>query len=278
MTADVATSTGDASCCVWCRGPIPEGKRRDAKTCKKACRQAHHRFVVATVAPAGVTPRGATDRPLRLAYADPPYPGLARRYYDCDEVDHVELVARLMRDYPDGWALSTSSNALQSVLAMCPKGVHVAGWFKGARSAKARKPLQSWEPLIVYGGRVRREVVDERRWDALLARGRPRSHPGRIIGMKPPAFSAWMFEQLGAEPGDTLDDLFPGSGAVARAWDVFVSRAAAATRRGRPRNASARSVTTPSRRAGVTRPVAHAGGTRRGGPPRQLDLLTEVPR
>jgi hypothetical protein len=31
----------------------------------------------------------------------------------------------------------------------------------------------------------------------------------------------WLFGILGAERGDTLDDLFPGSGAVSAAWAEF---------------------------------------------------------
>jgi hypothetical protein len=32
-----------------------------------------------------------------------------------------------------------------------------------------------------------------------------------------------MFRLLGATPVDVLDDLFPGSGAVSRAWSLYVS-------------------------------------------------------
>lgn len=48
--------------------------------------------------------------------------------------------------------------------------------------------------------------------------------PGRVIGAKPAAFCRWMFHLLGAQPGDTLHDLFPGSGAVTRAWATYTSR------------------------------------------------------
>ena len=47
--------------------------------------------------------------------------------------------------------------------------------------------------------------------------------PGRVIGAKPAAVCRWIFTLLGAAPGDTLDDLFPGSGAVGRAWAAFTS-------------------------------------------------------
>jgi hypothetical protein len=43
-----------------------------------------------------------------------------------------------------------------------------------------------------------------------------------VIGMKPPAFCAWVFDLLGAAPGDSLDDLFPGSGMVGRSWLWYV--------------------------------------------------------
>ena len=42
-----------------------------------------------------------------------------------------------------------------------------------------------------------------------------------MIGAKPPAVCRWIFGLLGAGPQDTLDDLFPGSGAVSRAWAAF---------------------------------------------------------
>jgi hypothetical protein len=41
--------------------------------------------------------------------------------------------------------------------------------------------------------------------------------------MKPPEFAIWRFASLCARPGDTLDDLYPGSGAVERAWALYAS-------------------------------------------------------
>jgi hypothetical protein len=38
---------------------------------------------------------------------------------------------------------------------------------------------------------------------------------------KPQAVCFWAFEVLGLEPDDVLDDLFPGSGAVGRAWEAW---------------------------------------------------------
>lgn len=64
--------------CSWCHQPIPTGARSDAETCSTSCRQARWRFTRGV----GPAPEGvAGGRVLRLAYADPPYPGLARKYY-----------------------------------------------------------------------------------------------------------------------------------------------------------------------------------------------------
>lgn len=236
--------------CSWCRGPIPQKARRDAVCCSVRCRQAKHRFV-RTV---GVATEAA-DRPLRLAYADPPYPGLSAKYYRSHqdyegEVDHADLIRHLCTY--DGWALSTSAAALPEVLALCPPGVRVAAWHRGARvNVRARRPLNAWEPVIYHGGRVVRHRGDAslerdatrrahqvRRvaqdlpdaslpTDSLIRIARPRTtDPNRVIGAKPPEFCRWVFDLLGALPGDQLQDLFPGSGAVARAWETYTVRAA----------------------------------------------------
>ena len=42
-----------------------------------------------------------------------------------------------------------------------------------------------------------------------------------FVGRKPPEFCYWLFEVLGLQRGDELVDLFPGSGAVQRAWQEW---------------------------------------------------------
>lgn len=46
------------------------------------------------------------------------------------------------------------------------------------------------------------------------------------MGAKPARFAFWLFDLLGALPGDELDDLYPGSGGIRRAWQLYTSRAA----------------------------------------------------
>ena len=215
--------------CWWCGGPIPVDARRDSKYCSTSHRQAGHRFF------RGRPARAAAQTPLRFAYADPPYPGKARRYYSrrpefAGEVDHRALIAQLVCDYPDGWALSTSAEALPAVLALCPDGVRVAAWLRGERPTVSYRPLTAWEPVIYSGGRPLRSGpdVDSRRVDALAYVARIRgTDRGRVIGSKPAAFCWWLFELLGALPGDELVDLFPGSGGVSRAWRAYTAQGGA---------------------------------------------------
>jgi hypothetical protein len=85
--------------------------------------------------------------------------------------------------------------------------------------------------VIYHGGRPldpsRSSATDTtRRVDSLVHGVTPMTTlPGRVIGAKPAAFSRWMFNLLGAQPGDTFEDLFPGSGAVTRAWTAFTASA-----------------------------------------------------
>ena len=152
---------------------------------------------------------------MRFAYADPPYPGQARKLYRCPEIDHRILINSLELEYPDGWALSTSSSALRSVLALCPDDVRIAAWVKPFASFKPGiNPAYTWEPVIWRGGRPRARGEDTARdhlaENITLQKG--------LCGAKPPAFNRWILELLGYRPGeDTLDDLFPGTGGMGRA-------------------------------------------------------------
>jgi hypothetical protein len=156
---------------------------------------------------------------MRIAYVDPPYIGQAKRHYsddpNCAEVDHQELIDRMCADYSDGWALSLSSPTLRIILPMCPEDVRVGAWTKPFCSFKPGvNPAYAWEPVIFRGGRKRgREVDTVRDWISC-----PITTQKGVHGAKPDAFCFWLFDLMGMEAGDELIDLFPGSGAVGRAW------------------------------------------------------------
>lgn len=205
--------------CTWCYLPVPIGARSDSKFCSTRCRQASHRFT------RDAQLRVAADCPMRIAYADPPYPGLSDYYIGhpdyAGEVDHAALLSSL-QEY-DAWALSTSARALPHICSLAValgSEIRIAAWVRGGRSARSRWPVSTWEPVVFAGGR---RLPDSARVDDSLTRiSRPRTTDNnRVIGAKPAAFCYWLFDLLDARPGDEFIDLFPGSGGVSRAWAVF---------------------------------------------------------
>ena len=164
-------------------------------------------------------------RTMRVAYADPPYPGCAHLYADhsdyAGEVDHKALV-REISTY-DGFILHTSAPALFDVLDMfvtleayVPR---VMAWVKPFAAFKRNVSVAyAWEPVLVKA--CRKPVVSERLtlrdWIAepiTLRRG--------LTGAKPEAVCRWAFEVCGMAPDDEMVDMFPGTGAVTEAWEAW---------------------------------------------------------
>jgi hypothetical protein len=159
---------------------------------------------------------------MRIAYADPPYIGCAHLYRGhpdyAGEVDHARLIARFQCDY-DGWILHAAAT-LESFAVLAPlirpTGARWMVWVKGFAAFKRNVPVAwAWEPVIVKPARkpvvskriVMRDWIQE---SITLRRG--------LTGAKPEAVCHWAFEMVAARPDDTLDDLFPGTGAVTKAW------------------------------------------------------------
>lgn len=185
-----------------------------------------------------------TEISKRFAYADPPYLGRGE-YYRAHHPDamswnkpetHQALIDRLQADFPDGWALSLSERSLRTILPMCPPEARVAAWctdrprFAG-RAVSVRK---HFEPVIFMGGRSYAEVGN-RAADFIVTKQEPLP-PGQpryamvkgdirsgktFLGRKPKAFALWIFNLLGLQAHDDFVDLFPGSGSIGRAYEIW---------------------------------------------------------
>lgn len=162
---------------------------------------------------------------MKLGYADPPYPGCADLYRDhpdyAGEVNHVALVEQLEDSFA-GWVLHTSATpAAIALLAplVVKTGARWGSWVKGFAAFKRNVSVAyAWEPVIIKA--ARKPVVSKRLvmrdWiecSITLKRG--------LTGAKPEAVCHWAFELLGARPDDQLEDLFPGTGAVSKAWATW---------------------------------------------------------
>lgn len=167
---------------------------------------------------------------MKFAYADPPYLGCGKLYaahhdealvWD-DPQAHADLVARLVDEYPDGWAISLHEPSLRQYLQWVPEEARVASWVKPFAVFKPNVTrAYTWEPVIFCGGRK-------------IPREKPtwRDHISECItlrkgltGAKPWAFCEWVLDGLGYEPGDQVDDLFPGTGIMG---EVVARRSSAA--------------------------------------------------
>jgi hypothetical protein len=165
---------------------------------------------------------------LRIGYADPPYPGCAHLYKDhpdyAGEVDHTDLFRRLAEF--DGWVLHTNSTTLDHVY-QCAREAGVDGyrtmaWVKPFAAFKRNVSVAyAWEPVLVKP--ARKPVVDESMvWRDWIAEGITMQRG--LTGAKPEAVCHWAFNVVGATPDDELEDLFPGTGAVTRAWDSWCAQ------------------------------------------------------
>lgn len=104
---------------------------------------------------------------------------------------------------------------------MCPADTRIGAWVKPFASFKPGvNPAYAWEPVLFRGGRKRgRDKPTIRDWVSVnitLKKG--------LTGAKPPDFCFWVFEILGAEPGDEFVDIFPGTGILTDCWNQFVNQ------------------------------------------------------
>lgn len=185
---------------------------------------------------------------MKLAYADPPYIGCAHLYKDhhdyAGEVDHVALIDRLESEF-DGWVLHASATP-HSMAVLAPlaamTGARWCSWVKGFAAYKRNVPVAyAWEPVLIR--EARKPVVSKRHisrdWiqcSITLKRG--------LTGAKPEAVCHWAFELMGARPEDELDDLFPGTGAVSKAWATWQGKFTLPGESNHTHSAPARALTT----------------------------------
>ena len=167
---------------------------------------------------------------MKAAYADPPYLGLAKEFYgdlhpDAAEYDdpmtHKRLIERLSDEY-DAWALSMATTTLQLMLPWCPKETRIGAWCKSFASFKLHVThAYAWEPVLFRFSRKR--TKEQGTWRDFIVE--PITMQRGFRGAKPEKVCFWIFEGLNILPGDEFHDMYPGSGAVTRAYEKWSNRA-----------------------------------------------------
>jgi hypothetical protein len=182
---------------------------------------------------------------VKLAIADPPYPPFigsggrknrASRWYgdkqrsktdrpadshpDASEWDeparHRKLLVDLQRDY-DGFAIATSADGIAAYGELPPE-VRLLAWVKPNAQPGAHRLRSNWEAVILYPPPGRRSNRGVGSIPDVLIASVPRAS---FRGAKPPEWVEWVLKAMSHDPAlDTVDDLFPGSGAVQAVLDA----------------------------------------------------------
>jgi hypothetical protein len=169
---------------------------------------------------------------VRFAYADPPYLGVAEKFYghlhaEAAEYDkpeaHQALIERLCSEF-DGWALSLHVPSLKTILGMCPDDVRIGAWVKPFASFKKNVTRAwAWEPIILWGGRpIPTTQNTARDWIEAPAIAESITLRRGFTGAKPASVARWIFDWLNMGPEDEFVDMFPGSGAVGEAYQAWL--------------------------------------------------------
>lgn len=181
---------------------------------------------------------------MKFAIADPPYLGRAHRWYgiggrakgmgkgkaddhpeaykwDAPEM-HLKLAADLMVEY-DGFAIACTPHSLSTYLSIIPthseNGIKLLSWVKPASMPTGSRITQSWEAVIVKVPKERKgRGTGKQMVDYLICRA-PRKG---FAGSKPIEWTNWVMDAMGVMDGDTVDDLFNGSGSVAAAIERYL--------------------------------------------------------
>lgn len=165
---------------------------------------------------------------MKFGYADPPYYKQGKRLYGSlhpeagiwdGKKSHIDLITKLMTEYPDGWAMSCNPADLRWLLPECPETIRVCAWAKTFHQIRPLCSIQyAWEPVLLYGGRsVAKRKPMVRDWIAAA-----RAMRKGLVGAKPDSFNVWVLDLLGFDPSqDTITELFPGTNGMAKVLQTY---------------------------------------------------------
>jgi hypothetical protein len=175
---------------------------------------------------------------MKFAIADPPYLGRSVRYYGAGgrggknkkQADnhpeahiwdyaetHKQLAQQLLKEY-DGFSIAMSVHSLSTYLEVLEteseNGIRVGVWHRPNAVPSGSRITNNWEPVVFKIPTSRKgRFTAAHTSDVLTCNVK---HNG-FTGSKPKDWVHWVIQVMGVAEGDTVDDLFHGSGAVAQA-------------------------------------------------------------
>lgn len=185
---------------------------------------------------------------MKLVIADPPYPpfvgtgGLknrASRWYGTGQrslkdipadrhagaaewdnpARHRQLMEELM-DIADGWAIATAPDGI-AAYGPLPIGTRIMAWVKPNATPGSHRIRNVWEPVLCFAAKGRRSNIGVGMVSDVFTANAPRGFKGE----KPEGWTHWILDALTYNPNlDTVHDMFPGSGSVARAVETYRQR------------------------------------------------------
>jgi hypothetical protein len=123
---------------------------------------------------------------------------------------HRALIERLCDEY-DGWAIATTPDSLGAYHPL-PISARVMAWTRTRPIPGGHRIVSAWEAVVVLPPESRRSRYSGPRMIDTLQT--PVPNDVGFAGAKPPDWTRWVLEVMGVAAGDTVDDLFPGSGSV----------------------------------------------------------------
>lgn len=191
--------------CVWCRRPLPESARANARACGVSCRKPLSRFR----AELGSAPDAVSSLPRSLGFAELPderRPGRGQtaRALHVGRAGVGELLHRL--EGFDSWALALSFAELAGATEMAPY----------ARVGFMHRPGSPTpvDAVLFSGGSTRSAILPLHLQTRRTARQQATMH-------KPAQFWRWVFETLDVRQGDQFSDVYPGASGGRQAFEIY---------------------------------------------------------
>lgn len=192
--------------CAWCRHPIPETARADARACSVACRKPLSRFRKAV----GVAPSRVDVSARTFAFAELPD---ERRHEGATTARALHVgtsgLTVLLHEIEasESWAIALPARHVEAALHQRPRArvgfIHRPGSIGPADA-------------VVFGGQTpaTQEVPSLRLHTRHLARQQATMH-------KPAQFWRWVFETLDVRQGDQFSDVYPGASGGRQAFEIY---------------------------------------------------------